>query len=98
MYGFQEDTIPFQASITFFRENDKPFPPIGDIVYPITEKNDTFLETSAQYHLNKLTKYYDTETKEFKFQPICILSKAKQNYINKKLHNVIQNMKRFCHI
>ena len=50
MHGFQEETTSFQVSITFFHENDKPLPPIGDIVYPITEKNDTFLETSAQYH------------------------------------------------
>ena len=74
MHGFQEDTIPFQASITFFRENDKPFPPIGDIVYPITEKNDTFFETSAQYHLSKLTKYYDTETRGFKKQSKIIFN------------------------
>ena len=74
MQGFQEDTIPFQASITFFRENDKPFPPIGDFVYPITKEQDTILETSAQYHLNKLTEYYDTETREFKKQSKIIFT------------------------
>ena len=68
MCGFQEETIPFQTSITFFNENDKPLPPIGDIVYPITKEQDTIPETSVQCHLNKLTKYYDTETREFKKQ------------------------------
>ena len=67
MLGFQEDTIPFQVSITFFQENDKPFPPIGDIVYPITKK-DAIFETSMHCHLDKLTEYYDLETRKFKKQ------------------------------
>ena len=66
MLGFQEETIPFQVSITFFHENDKPLPTHGDIVYPITKEKDTIFKTSASYHLDKLTEYYDTETREFK--------------------------------
>ena len=66
MLGFQEETIPFQVSITFFHENDKPLPTHGDIVYPITKEKDTIFKTSASYHLDKLTEYYDNETREFK--------------------------------
>ena len=66
MLGFQEETIPFQVSITFVHENDKPLPTHGDIVYPITKEKDTIFKTSASYHLDKLTEYYDTETREFK--------------------------------
>ena len=58
MHGFQEETVPFQASITFFHENDKPLLTNGEIVYPITKAKDTIFETSAQHHLNKLTEYY----------------------------------------
>ena len=68
MPGFQEETIPFQASITFFHENDKPLPTNGEIVYPITKEKDTIFETAAYYHMNKLTEYYDTETREVKTQ------------------------------
>ena len=66
MLGFQEETIPFEFSITFFHKNDKPLVTNGGIVYPITKEKDTIFETSAQYHLNMLTEYYDTETREFK--------------------------------
>ena len=72
MHGFQEETIPFQASITFFHENDKPLPTNGDIVYPIT--NETIVKTSAHYHLDKLTEYYDTETRKFKKQSKIIFN------------------------
>ena len=68
MLGFQEETSPFQVSITFFHENDKPLPAIGDIVYPITEDKDTIFKTSINCHLEKITKYYDSETREFKSQ------------------------------
>ena len=68
MNGFQEETIPFQVSIVFFRENGNALPPNGDIVYPITKEKDTIFETDAHYHLKKLTVYYDTETREFKRQ------------------------------
>merc|ERR1712218_123669 len=52
MLGFQEETIPFQASITFFHENDKPLPTSGGIVYPITKEKSKIFETSTHYHLN----------------------------------------------
>ena len=55
-------------SITFFHENEKPLPPIGDIVYPITEDEDTIFKTSINCHFKKITKYYDSETREFKNQ------------------------------
>ena len=72
MHGFQEETIPFQVFVTFFHENDKPLPSIGDIVYPITEGKDTNFET--YFSLKKLTKYYDTETQEFKNQDKMIFT------------------------
>ena len=68
MLGFQEETSPFQVSITFFHENYKPLPPIGDIVYPIIEDMDTIFKTSINCHFKKITKYYDCETREFKNQ------------------------------
>ena len=38
-----------------------------DIVYPITEEKETIFETSSIHcHLEKITKYYDIETKEYK--------------------------------
>ena len=72
MHGFQEETTSFQVSITFFHENDKPLPPIGDIVYPITEGKDTNFETLIG--LKKITKYYDAETREFKNQSKIIFT------------------------
>ena len=57
MLGFQEETIPFEFSITFFHKNDKPLVTNGGMVYPITKEKDTIFETSAQYHLNMLTEY-----------------------------------------
>ena len=66
--GFQEEAIPFEASITFFLENGKNFE-FRDNVYPITEGKDTILKTSIQCHLEKLTKYYDAKAGEFKNQP-----------------------------
>ena len=74
MLGFQEETIPFQASITFFHENDKPLPTSGGIVYPITKEKSKIFETSTHYHLNQLTEYYDTETKGFKKQSKIIFN------------------------
>ena len=65
--GFQEEAIPFEVSITFFLENGKNFE-FRDNVYPITEGKDTILKTSMQCHLEKLTKYYDAKTGEFKNQ------------------------------
>ena len=92
MLGFQEETVPFEFSITFFRENDKPYPSIGDIVYPITKGKDfdSFLETSIQYHMKKLTEYYDPETKEFKKQSKIIFT---LKIINLKLDEVAKDKK-----
>ena len=86
MLGFQEETVPFEYSITFFHENDKPYPSIGDFVYPITK--DSFLETSIQYPMEKLTKYYDAETKEFKKQSKIIFT---MKIINLKLDEVAKD-------
>ena len=72
MHGFQEETTSFQVSITFFLENDKPLTSIGDIVYPITEGPDTNFENLIG--LKKITKYYDTETREFKNQSKIIFT------------------------
>ena len=72
MHGFQEETTSFQVSITFFHENDKPLTSIGDIVYPITEGPDTNFENLIG--LKKITKYYDTETREFKNQSKIIFT------------------------
>ena len=90
MLGFQEETIPFQASITFFHENDKPLPTNGEIVYPITNKKDhyTFFNTSAHHHLDKLTEYYDTETREFKKQSKIIFN---MKIISPKLDEVAKD-------
>ena len=57
-----------EVSTTFFDENDKKITTIEDKVYPITEEKDAILKTSAQHHLEKLTSYYDTETREIKNQ------------------------------
>ena len=69
-------------------ENDKPLPTIGEIVYPITKEKDTISETSAHYHLNKLTEYYDTETREFKKQSKIIFN---MNIISPKLDEVAKD-------
>ena len=66
--GFQEEAIPFEVSMTFFLENGKNFE-FKDNVYPITKDRNSFLETSMQCHLKKLTEYYDAKTREFKIQP-----------------------------
>ena len=69
MLGFQEDTIPFQVTVTFYQENDKKITTIEEIVYPITKPvDDTFFETSTNWNLKKLTEYYDTESREIKSQ------------------------------
>ena len=60
--GLQEEAIPFKVSITFFLENGDNLK-IEDKVYPITEGKDSFLETSMNCHLKKLTKYYDAKTR-----------------------------------
>ena len=62
MLGLQEEAIPFKVSITFFLENGDNLK-IEDKVYPITEGKDSFLETSMNCHLKKLTKYYDAKTR-----------------------------------
>ena len=62
MLGLQEEAIPFKVSITFFLENGDNLK-IEDKVYPITEEKDSFLETSMNCHLKKLTKYYDAKTR-----------------------------------
>ena len=72
IHGFQEESMSFQVFITFFHENYKPLRPNGDIVYPITEGKDTNFETF--FSLKKLTKYYDTETREFKNQDKIIFT------------------------
>ena len=74
MHGFQEETIPFQASITFFHENDKPLPTSGGIVYPITKEKNKIFDTSTHHSLNQLTEYYDTETRGFKKQSKIIIN------------------------
>ena len=69
MLGFQEDTIPFQVTVTFYQENDKKITTTEEIVYPITKTvDDTFFETSTNWNLKKLTEYYDTESREIKSQ------------------------------
>ena len=69
MLGFQEDTIPFQVTVTFYQENDKKITTTEEIVYPITKPvDDTFFETSTYWSLKKLTEYYDTESREIKTQ------------------------------
>ena len=68
MLGFQEDTIPFQVTVTFYQENDKEITTTKDIVYPITKEKDSISETSTQWYLKKLTEYYDTDTREIKTQ------------------------------
>ena len=68
MHGFQEETIPFKVTITFFLENGENFE-FKDNVYPITEGKDSILETSMNCHLKKLTKFYDAKTGELKNQP-----------------------------
>ena len=69
MLGFQEDTIPFQVTVTFYQENDKKITTTEEIVYPITKPvDDTFFETSTNWNLKKLTEYYDIETREVKTQ------------------------------
>ena len=69
MLGFQEDTIPFQVTVTFYQENDKKITTTEEIVYPITKPvDDTFFETSTNWNLKKLTEYYDTESREIKSQ------------------------------
>ena len=68
MLGFQEETIPFKVTITFFLENGENFE-FKDNVYPITKGKDTILETSINCHLKKLTEYYDAKTGELKNQP-----------------------------
>ena len=69
MLGFQEDTIPFQVTVTFYQENDKKITTTEEIVYPITKPvDDTFFETSTNWNLKKLTEYYDTESRENKSQ------------------------------
>ena len=65
LLGLEEEAIPFKVEITFFLENGKNFK-FEDNVYPITEGKDTILKASMQCHLEKLTKYYDTKTEEFK--------------------------------
>ena len=92
MRGFQEETVPFEYSITFFHENDKPYQSNGDIVYPITKDKDfdSFLETSIQYHMKKLMEYYDTETREFKKQSKIIFT---LEIINVKLDEVAKDKK-----
>ena len=59
--GLQEEATPFKVSITFFLENGDNLK-IEDKVYPITEGKDSFLETSMNCHLKKLT-YYDAKTR-----------------------------------
>ena len=68
MFGFQEEVIPFEVSIEFFLENGKRFK-IEDYVYPIIEEKDTIFKTSMHCNLERLTRYYDAETREFKNQP-----------------------------
>ena len=74
MLGFQEDTTPFQMSVTFFNENDKPITSIETIIYPITEGKDKNFETSNIVNLKRLNRYYDAETKEFKNQSKIIFT------------------------
>ena len=108
MHGFQEDTIPFQVSITFFQENDKPFPPIGDFVYPITKEKDAIFETSMHYHLDRLTEYYDLKTRKFKKQSRIIFIMeiispkldeiAKDKLVESGKKSLWQNLKYFYYI
>ena len=58
---------------SFFEEIDFTgffvFSPFRDIVYPVTKEKETIFETSSiNCHLEKITKYYDSETREFKSQ------------------------------
>ena len=88
MLGFQVETVPFEYSIIFFRENDKPYPSIGDIVYPIAEDKTLFPGKSIQYPIEKLTEYYDTGAKEFKIQSKIIFT---MKIINLKLDEVAKD-------
>ena len=59
--------------ISFFEEIDFTgffvFSPFRDIVYPVTKEKETIFETSSIHcHLEKITKYYDIETKKYKNQ------------------------------
>ena len=58
---------------SFFEEIDFTgffvFSPFRDIVYPVTKEKETIFETSSIHcHLEKITKYYDIETKKYKNQ------------------------------
>ena len=65
MLGSQEDTSPFQVSITFYQENDKKITTIEEGVFPITKEKYVHC---TNWDLKKLTEYYDTETREDKTQ------------------------------
>ena len=56
MLGFQEDTIPFQVSITFKEGNDKKITTIGDPIYPITDGRNARFETFNNVNLKKVTR------------------------------------------
>ena len=66
--GFQEEAIPFKVTVTFYLENGENFE-IKDKVFSITKGKDTILETSMGCHLNRLTEFYDANTREYKNQP-----------------------------
>ena len=77
-----------QVSTTFFDENDKKITTIEDKVYPITEEKDAILKTSAQHHLEKLTSYYDAETREIKNQSNIIFT---MKIVNPKLDEIAKD-------
>ena len=60
MFGFQEDTFPFQVSITFSGGNDKKTTTIGDTVYSMTDGKNARFET---VNLKKVTRKFKNQFK-----------------------------------
>ena len=86
--GLQEEAIPFKVSITFFLENGDNFE-YKDNVFPITEGKDTIFDTSV-IHIphRRLTRYYDTESGEYKNQSKIIFN---MKIISPKLDEVAKD-------
>ena len=61
--GSKEDVMDFKACFTFFQANGKIYK-VEESVYPITKSDEK--EDFSSISLQKLTKYYDSESKEYR--------------------------------
>ena len=97
MLGFQDETTPFQMSVTFFNENDKLLLQIGGIVNPITTGLCKRFETSTNVNLKKLYRVFKNQSTKIIFTMKIVDERAKRLRFDSELCRICMNAE-ICYV